>query len=139
MTCQITPGLLFADDCVLYRNIYSKQEDLTSLGQWEAVLNRKFHISQISLCEELVPIRHIFHTSVSHFVKFAHVVKLYVAYMRILHIYIKNNKSAAFFNRFKFFTYMSGFNNFITWFKQIKLFKGHNEILLSGYFINYNS
>ena len=33
---------LFADDCVLYRNIYSiqdcltLQEDLTSLGQWEA-------------------------------------------------------------------------------------------------------
>ena len=33
---------LFADDCVLYMNIYSiqdcltLQEDLTSLGQWEA-------------------------------------------------------------------------------------------------------
>ena len=33
---------LFADDCVLYRNIHSiqdcfiLQEDLTSLGQWEA-------------------------------------------------------------------------------------------------------
>ena len=33
---------LFADDCVLYRNIHSlqdcltMQEDLTSLGQWEA-------------------------------------------------------------------------------------------------------
>ena len=29
--------------------------------------------------------------------------------------------------------------DFITWFKQIKLLKGHNEILLSGYFINYDS
>ena len=36
--------------------------------------------------EELVPIRHIFHTDISHYVKFAHVVKFYVAYMRILHI-----------------------------------------------------
>ena len=33
---------LFADNCVLYRNIHSRQdcltlqEDLTSLGQWEA-------------------------------------------------------------------------------------------------------
>ena len=36
--------------------------------------------------EELVQIRHIFHTSVSHIVNFAHVVKLYVAYMHNLHI-----------------------------------------------------
>ena len=42
-----------------------------------ALLNRKFHISQISHSEILVPIRHIFHTNISHFEKFAHVVKLY--------------------------------------------------------------
>ena len=70
-----------------------------------ALLNRKFLISQISLCEELVPIRYIFHTNISHFVKFAHVVKLYVAYMRNLHIDKKYPKSAAFCNRFKFFTF----------------------------------
>ena len=39
-----------------------------------ALLNRKFHISH---SEILVPIRHIFHTNISHFEKFAHVVKLY--------------------------------------------------------------
>ena len=50
------------------------------------MLNRKFHISQISHCEKLVPIRHTFPTNISHFVKFAHVVKLYVACMRNLHI-----------------------------------------------------
>ena len=37
-------------------------------------------------CEKLVPIRHVFHTNISHFVKNALIVKLYVAYMRILHI-----------------------------------------------------
>ena len=42
----------------------------------KALLNRKFNISQISHCEELVPKRHIFHTNISNFVKFAHVVKL---------------------------------------------------------------
>ena len=77
-----------------------------------ALLNSKLHISQNSHCdqfftarEELVPIRHIFHTNISHFVKFAHVVKLYVAYMRNLHIDKKNHpESAAFCNRFQFFT-----------------------------------
>ena len=107
-----------------------------------AMLNRKFHISQISHCEffpareELVPIRHIFHTNISHFVKFAHEVKLYVAYMRNLHIDIKHPKSAA----FSIDSNSSHIcQDFITWFKQIKLLKGHNEILLSEYFINYNS
>ena len=33
------------------------------------LLNRKFHISQISHREKLVPIRHIFYTNNSHFVK----------------------------------------------------------------------
>ena len=50
---------------------------LSKLG---ALLNRKFHISQISHCEELVPIRHIFHTNISHFVKFVHLVKIYLLY-----------------------------------------------------------
>ena len=83
-------------------------------------MNRKFHISQISHCEELVPIGHIFHTNISHFVKFAHVVKIYVAYMRnllidkkrpnLLHFAIDSNSS-----------YIR--QDFITWFKQIKLLK----------------
>ena len=48
---------LFADDCVLYRNIHSLQdclalqEDLTSLGQWEADWQMKFSCSQMSLNE----------------------------------------------------------------------------------------
>ena len=97
----------------------------------KGLLNRKFHISQISHCEELVPIRHIFHTYISHFV-FAHVVKLYVAYMRNLHIDKKNTPNLL------HFAIDSNSSHFITWFKQIKLLKGHNEILLSGYFVYYN-
>ena len=38
--------------------------------------------------EKLVPIRHIFHINISHFVKFAHIVKLYVAY-----IYLRNKET----------------------------------------------
>ena len=43
---------LFADDWVLYRNIYSIQdsfillEDLTSLGQWEADWQMKFNVAK---------------------------------------------------------------------------------------------
>ena len=43
---------LFADDCVLYRNIHSiqdcfiLQEDLTSLGQWEADWQMKFNVAK---------------------------------------------------------------------------------------------
>ena len=44
------------------------------------------HFPNFTAREKLVPIRHIFHTNILHFVKFAHVVKLYVAYMRNLHI-----------------------------------------------------
>ena len=40
----------------------------------------------LTACEKMVPIRHAFHTNISHFVKNAHVVNFYVAYMRILHI-----------------------------------------------------
>ena len=45
-------GLLFADDCVLYRNIHSLQdclilqEDLTSLVQWEADWQMKFNVAK---------------------------------------------------------------------------------------------
>ena len=107
------------------------------------MLNRKCHISQISHCEELVareelvPIRHIFHTNISHFVKFAHLVKLYVSCMRNLHIDKKNTPNLLLFA----FDFNSSHicQDFITWFKQIKHLKCHNEILLSGYFINYNS
>ena len=87
--------------------------------------------------EELVPIRHIFHTNISHFVKFAHVVKLYVAYMRNLHIDKKNTPNLLDFAIDSNSSHIC--QDFITWFKQIKLLKGHNEILLSGYFINNNS
>ena len=58
--------------------------------------NRKFTLSKfytvknwyhfLTSCEKLVPIRHVIHTNISQFVKNACVVKLYVAYMRILHI-----------------------------------------------------
>ena len=43
---------LFADDCVLYMNLYSiqdcltLQEDLTSLGQWEADWQMKFNVAK---------------------------------------------------------------------------------------------
>ena len=70
------------------------------------MLNRKFHISQISHCEKFVPIRHIFHTNISHFVTFAHVVKLYVAYMRNPHIDKIHPKSASFCSQFQFYTYV---------------------------------
>ena len=36
--------------------------------------------------EKLLPIGHVFHTNISHFVKNAYEVKFYVAHMRILHI-----------------------------------------------------
>ena len=43
------------------------------------------------------------------YVKFTHVVKLYVAYMRILHIDKILPKSAAYCIQFQFFTYKAGF------------------------------
>ena len=90
--------------------------------------------------EKLVPIRHIFHTNISHFVKFAHVVKIYVAYMRNLHI-DKNTPNLLHFAIDSNSSHICQdlITDFITWSKQIKLLKGHNEILLFGYFINYNS
>ena len=57
--------------------------------------NRKFTLSKfhavknwyhfLTSREKLVPIRHVIHTNISHFAKNACVVKLYVAYIRILH------------------------------------------------------
>ena len=49
----------------------------------KALLNRKFHTVKnwyqfFTAREKLEPLRHIFRTSNSHFVKFAHVVKIYV-------------------------------------------------------------
>ena len=82
--------------------------------------------------EELVPIHHIFHTDISHFVKFAHVVKLYVAYMRNLHIDKKNTLNLLHFAIDSNSSHIC--QDFIKWFKQITLLKDHNEILLSGYF-----
>ena len=44
---------LFADDCYLYRNIHSLQdclilqEDITSLGPWEADWQKKFNIAKL--------------------------------------------------------------------------------------------
>ena len=55
---------LFADDCVLYRNIHSLQdcltlhEDLTSLGQWEADWQMKFNVSK---CYSMKVTRHQHH------------------------------------------------------------------------------
>ena len=46
--------------------------------------------------EKLVPIRHVFRTNISHFVKNAREVKFYVACMRILHIDKISPQSGAF-------------------------------------------
>ena len=52
---------LFADDCVLYRNIHSiqdcfiLQENLTSLGQWEADWQMKFSVAK---CQSMRVTRH---------------------------------------------------------------------------------
>ena len=80
-----------------------------------------------------IPIFHIFHTNISHFVKFAHVVKNYVAYIRNLHIDKKNTPNLLHFAIDSDSSHIC--QDFITWFKQIKLLKSHNEILLSGYFM----
>ena len=58
---------LFADDCVLYRNIHSiqdcfiLQEDLTSLGQWEADWQMKFNVSK---CHSMRVTRHQHHKQI---------------------------------------------------------------------------
>ena len=40
----------------------------------------------LTTCDKLVPIRYVFHINSSHFVKNAHVVKVCVAYVGILHV-----------------------------------------------------
>ena len=58
---------LFADDCVLYRNIHSLQdclalhEDLTSLGQWEADWQMKFNVA---ICHSMRVTRHQHHKQI---------------------------------------------------------------------------
>ena len=58
---------LFADDCALYRNIHSiqdcfiLQEDLTSLGQWEADWQMKFNVAK---CHSMRVTRHQHHKQI---------------------------------------------------------------------------
>ena len=58
---------LLADDCVLYRNIHSLQdcltlqEDLTSLGQWEADWQMKFNVAK---CHSMRVTRHQHHKQI---------------------------------------------------------------------------
>ena len=58
---------LFADACVLYRNIHSVQdcltlqEDLTSLGQWEADWQMKFNVAK---CHSMRVTRHQHHKQI---------------------------------------------------------------------------
>ena len=58
---------LFADECVLYRNIHSLQdcltlqEDLASLGQWEADWQMKFNVAK---CHSMKVIRHQHHKQI---------------------------------------------------------------------------
>ena len=58
---------LFADDCVLYRNIHFRQdclilqEDLTSLGQWEADWQMKFNVAK---CHSMRVTRHQHHKQI---------------------------------------------------------------------------
>ena len=58
---------LFADDCVLYRNIHSLQdcltlqEDLASLGQWEADWQMKFNAAK---CHSMRVTRHQHHKQI---------------------------------------------------------------------------
>ena len=58
---------LFADDCVLYRNIHSLQdclilqEVLTNLGQWEANWQMKFKVAK---CQYIIVTRHQHHKQI---------------------------------------------------------------------------
>ena len=58
---------LFPDNCVLYRNIHSiqdcfiLQEDLTSLGQWEADWQMKFNVAK---CHSMRVTRHQHHKQI---------------------------------------------------------------------------
>ena len=60
---------LFMDDCVLYRNIHSLQdclilqEDLDSLGVWEADWQMKFNVAK---CHSMRVTRHYSHKQIIH-------------------------------------------------------------------------
>ena len=60
---------LFTDDCVLYRNIHSLQdclilqEDLDSLGLWEADWQMKFNVAK---CHSMRVTRHYSHKQIIH-------------------------------------------------------------------------
>ena len=60
---------LFADNCVLYRNIHSLQdclilqEDLDSLGLWEAEWQMKFNVAK---CHSMRVTRHYSHKQIIH-------------------------------------------------------------------------
>ena len=60
---------LFADDCVVYRNIHSLQdclilqEDLDSLGLWEADWQMKFNVVK---CHSMRVTRHFSHKQIIH-------------------------------------------------------------------------
>ena len=60
---------LFADDCVLYRNIHSLQdclilqEDLDSLALWEADWQMKFNVAK---CHSMRVTRHYSHKQILH-------------------------------------------------------------------------
>ena len=60
---------LLADDCVLYRNIHSLQdclilqEDLDSLGLWEAEWQMKFNVAK---CHSMRVTRHYSHKQIIH-------------------------------------------------------------------------
>ena len=74
---HITSGILFADDCVLYRNIHSfpdcliLQEDLTSWGQWEVNWQMKYNVDK---CHSMSVIRHQHH---KYFLTIHYTIKLW--------------------------------------------------------------
>ena len=69
MTYWIILSLLFVDDCVLYRNIHSLQdclilqEDLDSLGLWEAEWQMIFNVVK---CHSMRVTRHYSHKQIIH-------------------------------------------------------------------------
>ena len=69
MTYRIILSLLFADDYALYRNIHSLQdclilqEDLDSLGLWEAKWQLKFNVAK---CHSMRVTRHYSHKQIIH-------------------------------------------------------------------------
>ena len=83
---------LFADDCVLYRNIYSiqdfliLQEDLTSLGQWEADRQMKFNVAK---CHSMRVTRQQHHKQILFIIPFT--TKLWKTSEKYLAVTISDN------------------------------------------------